>query len=75
MLSGSELFTAKEIIILLKPFDAATKELCGQDYVTGSKIIPLIHYLVKKIERILVSSVIASDFKSSLTKNVTARFG
>ncbi|XP_016658747.1 uncharacterized protein LOC103308981 [Acyrthosiphon pisum] len=37
MSSGSELFAGKEIISLLKPFDAATKELYGQEYVTDFK--------------------------------------
>jgi len=29
MLSGSELFSVNKMISLLKPFEAATKELCG----------------------------------------------
>lgn len=74
MLTGSELFTAKEIINLLKPFEAATKELCGQNYVTGSKIIPLVHCLVKKIESLEVNSVVASDLKSILVQNLKTRF-
>lgn len=46
MLSASKLDMAKEITCILKPFEAATKELCGQNYITGSTIIPLINCLV-----------------------------
>lgn len=74
MLSGSELFIAKEIMYLLKPFEAATRELCGQKYVTGSKIIPLMHCLIKKIEPIVVNNV-ALNLKSNLVKNLKTRFG
>lgn len=38
MLSGSDLFSAKEIMHLLKPFEAVTKELCGQNYVQVGKL-------------------------------------
>lgn len=63
MLSGSELFSAIEVMNLLKPFEAATKELSGQNYVTGSKIIPLMHCLAKKIDPITVTSVVSSNLK------------
>lgn len=42
MISGNELDIIKEIIELLKPFETITKELCAENYVTVSKVIPLI---------------------------------
>ncbi|KAL4126633.1 hypothetical protein QTP88_010845 [Uroleucon formosanum] len=42
MLSGSDLFSAKEIMHLLKPFEAVTKELCGQNYVQLPFSIPVL---------------------------------
>jgi len=75
MLSGSELFSAKEVMNLLKPFEAATKELSGQNYVTGSKIIPLMHCLAKKIDPITVTSVVSSNLKENLINNLKTRFG
>lgn len=50
MLSASEIDIAKEMLLILRPFEIATKELCGENYITGSKIIPLIHCLVKKVK-------------------------
>lgn len=75
MITGSELFIAKEIVHLLKPFESATKELCAQKYITGSKIIPLMHCLIKKIESVEVNGVVASALKSNLSNNLQTRFG
>jgi len=75
MITGSELFIAKEIMHLLKPFEAATKELCAQKYITGSKIIPLMHCLIKKIKSVEVNGVVASALKSNLRNNLQTRFG
>ncbi|XP_060863188.1 E3 SUMO-protein ligase ZBED1-like [Metopolophium dirhodum] len=75
MITGSELFIAKEIMHLLKPFEAATKELCAQKYITGSKTIPLMHCLIKKIESVEVNGVVASALKSNLSNNLQTRFG
>jgi len=52
MLSATEIDIAKEINCMLKPFEVATKELCGERYITGSKVIPLIHCLIKKCEKV-----------------------
>lgn len=75
MLSGSELFSVNKIICLLKPFEAATKELCDQNYITGSKIIPLMHCLLKKIEVVEVGSDLSSELKNNLLQNLKSRFG
>ncbi|XP_060855186.1 zinc finger BED domain-containing protein 4-like [Metopolophium dirhodum] len=36
MLSATEIDIAREINIVLKPFEVVTKELCGEKYITGS---------------------------------------
>lgn len=63
MLTGSELLIAKEI------------NLCAQKYITGSKIIPLMHCLIKKIESIEVNVVVATALKLNLSNNLQTRFG
>ncbi|XP_003241803.1 zinc finger BED domain-containing protein 1-like [Acyrthosiphon pisum] len=59
MLSAMEIDIAKEINCMLKPFEVATKELRGEQYITGSKVIPLIHYLIKKCEQVNLINPIA----------------
>ncbi|XP_066602977.1 E3 SUMO-protein ligase ZBED1-like [Prorops nasuta] len=45
MLSATELLIAKEFIQLLKSFEKSTKIVCGENYVSASKIIPIINIL------------------------------
>jgi hypothetical protein len=52
--SNPELDRFLEITHILKPFKAANKELCGQNYITGNIIISLINCLVIKSEIIQV---------------------
>jgi len=77
MLSASELQLAREIIQVLRPIEAATKEICGESYVTGSKIIPLINCLKKKIDKLAtdLSSSAAIKLLHSLSVNFDMRFG
>jgi len=46
MLSASELQLARDIIEVMSPLEAITKEICGEHYVTGSK--KTINKLLKK---------------------------
>lgn len=75
MLSADEIDIAKEINLILKPFEAATKELCGENYITGSKVIPLIHCLIKNCEKIVVNNPTVVQLKSALLDNLQRRFG
>ncbi|CAI6349045.1 unnamed protein product [Macrosiphum euphorbiae] len=62
MLSGDEIVIAKEINLILKPFEAATKEFCGETYIKSSKVIPLIHCLLKHCEKIAVNNPTVVQF-------------
>jgi len=75
MLSATDIDIAREISIVLKPFEVATRELCGENYITGSTVIPLIHCLIKKREQINVINSIALQLKSALLDNLNRRFG
>lgn len=54
MLTAYAIETDKEMLLVLRPIEMATKELCGQNHITGSTIIPLINYLIKKTESVAV---------------------
>lgn len=75
MLSADEIDIAKEINLILKSFEAATKELCGENYITGSKVISLIHCLIKNCEKIVVNNSTVVQLKSALLDNLQRRFG
>lgn len=74
MLTPFELAIAEECLTLLRPFKAATKEISGEKYVSGSLVIPLINCITTSLSRTCVSSKIAHDLKKSLEAQVQKRF-
>lgn len=74
MLSALELQTIKKFIQLLEPFKTATTMLSGEMYVTGSKVIPIIHTLANQLESCIPISEIGHHMKNVLTREFQARF-
>jgi hypothetical protein len=70
-----EIQQIQEVIDLLLPLEAASKELCGEKYITASKIIPLIHCLSKKISTRNCQLEIGIKLKNELTSEIKRRFG
>ncbi|CAI6357783.1 unnamed protein product [Macrosiphum euphorbiae] len=75
MLTADEIDIAKEMLLVLKPMEVATRELCGQKYVTGSTVIPLINCLIKKTESIDLTHPTALSLKRAMLENLDKRFG
>ncbi|XP_029345286.1 zinc finger BED domain-containing protein 1 isoform X2 [Acyrthosiphon pisum] len=75
MLTADEIDIAKEMLLVLKPMEVATRELCGQKYVTGSTVIPLINCLIKKTESIDLTHPTALTLKRAMLDNLNHRFG
>lgn len=63
------------MLVVLRPIEVATKELCGQNYITGSTIIPLINCFIKKTECVPVYNPIVLQLKSAILENLIKRFG
>ncbi|KAJ8913310.1 hypothetical protein NQ315_010978 [Exocentrus adspersus] len=53
MISASDLEIVKEVLNILAPIEAVSKEMCGQKYLTSSKVIPIVNCLLKKLENFL----------------------
>ncbi|XP_071567441.1 E3 SUMO-protein ligase ZBED1-like isoform X2 [Temnothorax nylanderi] len=77
MLTACELQLANEIVEVLQPLEELTRELCGERFVTASKVIPLINCLKKKIENLRGSlkTQIALSLLDRLEKSISMRFG
>lgn len=75
MISALEIKQMEEVISLLSPLEAATKELCGQTYVTASKIIPMTNCLKNKIQSTVCHQDIAEQLKKALLAELQKRFG
>lgn len=77
MLTASELQFIKELIEVLNPIEAATREISGEYYITGSKVIPLINSLKNRILNLRekLTSDVALQLLQFLSDNINLRFG
>jgi len=74
MLTSGELQTIKEFVTLLKPFEEATKMICGEKYLTASKVIPVVNTLHFKLENCKPASEIGERLKKLLIEEFSKRF-
>lgn len=74
MISSSELDCVREMIELLCPFEKITKEFSGDNYVTVSKVIPLVSCVREVVENIKPRNEPIVQFKVELKKQLGRRF-
>lgn len=76
MLTGTEIAIVKEIINIMMPVEHVSKEICGQQYVTSSIVIPLISCMTKAIETANIedSSEVGTELKNRTLFEINKRF-
>lgn len=55
-----------EIITVLRPLEAVTKEICGKRYVSSSMVIQIVHILQTKIDETASTQILSSQLKNAL---------
>ncbi|CAG9862308.1 unnamed protein product [Phyllotreta striolata] len=75
MVNASDLEELKQVCQLLVPLEQTTKEMSGQNYITLSKVIPMIMCLVTQYEHFNTSVGLAENLKSAILKELYRRFG
>lgn len=81
--SAVEMQNIKTLICILKPLEYVTKELSGEQYVTISKIIPMVNCLKTQINNIPVAvgdgdgphASVINTVKKEILKQIERRFG
>lgn len=76
MPTAAEIADLRHLVVLLKPFEYATTEMSGQQYVTISKIIPMVNCLLvhlKDFDSNISPAIIA--VKTTLDAEMKKRFG
>lgn len=75
MITPSELGVIEEVLMLLRPFEAATKTISGEKYVSGSLVIPLINCVKTSLQRISITNtnVLCQSLKKELTTQIEKR--
>ncbi|XP_050527934.1 zinc finger BED domain-containing protein 4-like [Daktulosphaira vitifoliae] len=75
MLTAIEMDTLKQLLDLLKPMEFVTKESSGKNYITISKVIPMISYLQKQLTQIKPYFEVICEIKDLLHAELTRIFG
>lgn len=74
MLTAVELYALREFVNILIPFEAATKIVCGEKYVTASKIIPVVEIIRNKLCTFDPKSEFGKELKQNVLTNFNDRF-
>lgn len=72
MVSAKEVQDISDVIDILRPVEAATKELCAQKYVTTSMVIPMV--LQKNIKEFQPKQEMGLQLKSAIIVQCDKRF-
>lgn len=75
MLSGSEMSTVSSVVMVLRPLEAATKEISGDKYCTSSKIIPLVRCMLSKITSAIIEDPTAKEVQKLAINEINKRMG
>ncbi|CAH2097477.1 unnamed protein product [Euphydryas editha] len=62
-----------EIVEVLPHIEVATKEICGEDYVTSSKVIPITRMLNLKMNNIKTSSSMGQELLMNIMNEISKR--
>lgn len=74
MISAKEIKDISKIIDILRPIEAATKQLCGQKFMTTSMVIPMIYMMTKNINQFEPTQQIGAQLKAGILHNCEQRF-
>jgi len=74
MLTASQLDNLKDFIQIFQPLELLTKEVSGENYVTSSKIIPMVYGLTKAIESVQPNTAIGCECKTFILNEINKRF-
>jgi hypothetical protein len=73
MLIHDEMEILKDIVEILRPFESITKEICGDKYVTCSKIILIVHCVYLTLSKIEGGTPMGRELKKNLFNEVNKR--
>ena len=63
IVTASEAEISAELIKVLKPLEAAIREMSGEKYVTSSKLIQLVYLLRREYEKLDITTDLANSLK------------
>lgn len=73
MVCAKDIEEMTEIVTILRPMEAATKELCSEQYVLSSMVIPIVHILQTKIDEATSTQILSTQLKNTLKLECSKR--
>ncbi|CAD7093955.1 unnamed protein product [Hermetia illucens] len=74
MITAKDVEFLQDFVLLFKPIEVATKEACGEKFVTSSMIIPIVRLLRKKISEASITTDLAKSLKNNIFAEWNKRF-
>lgn len=74
MLTARQLEIIKDLIKIFRPLETITKEISGEDYVTASKIIPIISCLTETYNAMKTATDVGAKTKILISEGLKKRF-
>lgn len=74
MIRAKDVEFLQDFVLLFKPIEVATKEACGEKFVTSSMIIPIVRLLRKKISEASITTGLAKSLKNNIFAEWNKRF-
>ncbi|CAG5018852.1 unnamed protein product [Parnassius apollo] len=75
MLTAQQLEFIKDLINILRPLEVITKGISGENYVTASKIIPIVSCLTETYNTMENSTYIGAKTRTLIVNGLKKRFG
>ncbi|CAH2087088.1 unnamed protein product [Euphydryas editha] len=73
MLTSLELNIVSSLLNILRPLEAATKEISGNKYCTGSKVIPLVRCMLCKLKTFITNEPLVMEVQKLVLKEINKR--
>lgn len=75
MISARQLQEIHDIIVVLCPLEMVTTEMSAENYVTTSKVLPIVSCLTNGVSSQLPESDLGKSFKDAIIVQLNKRFG
>lgn len=75
MVSAKQLQEIHDVIVVLRPLEMVTTEMSAENYVTISKVLPIVSCLTNGVNSQIAKSNLGESFKDAILTQLNRRFG
>lgn len=75
MVTGMDLTILTSLLNILRPLEAATKEISGNKYCSSSKVITLVHCMISKLKNLVIEEPLIKEVHKRTLSEINKRMG